>query len=372
MAGKDYYAILGISKTAKDDEIKKAYKKLALKWHPDRNVNQKELADKKFKEIAEAYEVLSDQQKRTIYDRYGEDGLKNGGPPPPSDFGSGDGFKASGFPGSGFSSSGFPGGTTFSFSSTGGAPGGFHTRNPDDLFREVFGSAGFPGMSASGGPGGFGGFGGMGGPGSAHFDSSDDDFTNHFGSGFSHDNSSTIPRTVSRKYPVSLEDLYVGATKKLKVTRKRLNNTREEHILSLPIKPGYKAGTKIKFAKAGDELSSGDYQDVEFILEEKQHPKFVRKGDDLYVDVTIGLSEALTGFQREIETLDGRKVQIKGAQNNQVVEPGQQITIPKEGMPISKLPGLKGNLICKINIQFPKTLTQSQKLKLKDAFTISL
>ncbi|KAG8692958.1 DnaJ sub B member 4, partial [Ceratobasidium sp. 395] len=74
--GKDYYALLGVSKSATDDEIKKGYKKMALKWHPDRNKDNTELAGKKFKEISEAFEVLSDKNKREVYDRFGEEGLK--------------------------------------------------------------------------------------------------------------------------------------------------------------------------------------------------------------------------------------------------------------------------------------------------------
>ncbi len=79
--GKDYYAVLGVAKSATEEEIKKAYKKQALKWHPDRNPNNKTQAEEKFKELAEAYEVLSDKQKREIFDQYGEEGLKAGPPP---------------------------------------------------------------------------------------------------------------------------------------------------------------------------------------------------------------------------------------------------------------------------------------------------
>uniref|UniRef100_A0A3Q2YSL0 DnaJ heat shock protein family (Hsp40) member B2 n=1 Tax=Hippocampus comes TaxID=109280 RepID=A0A3Q2YSL0_HIPCM len=75
----DYYNILGVSKTATQDDIKKAYRKLALKWHPDKNPDNKEEAEKRFKEVAEAYEVLSDQSKRDAYDRYGSDGMRYSG-----------------------------------------------------------------------------------------------------------------------------------------------------------------------------------------------------------------------------------------------------------------------------------------------------
>ncbi|XP_071317453.1 dnaJ homolog subfamily B member 2 [Trachinotus anak] len=105
----DYYNILGVSKTASQDDIKKAYRKLALKWHPDKNPDNKEEAERKFKELAEAYEVLSDKSKRDAYDRYGNDRMGHRGSSS-SDF-----------------SSDFPG-FTFTF------------RSPDEVFREFFGS----------------------------------------------------------------------------------------------------------------------------------------------------------------------------------------------------------------------------------------
>ena len=80
--GKDYYAILGVARSADEEAIKKAYRKAAMKHHPDRNPNNKEAAEAKFKEISEAYEVLSDKQKRAIFDQVGEEGLKGTGPPP--------------------------------------------------------------------------------------------------------------------------------------------------------------------------------------------------------------------------------------------------------------------------------------------------
>lgn len=107
--GKDYYKILGVSRDASEDDIKRAYKKLALKHHPDRNKDRPD-AKVKFQELGEAFEVLSDKQKKTVYDQYGEEGLKGGGPPPPGAGGPGG---MGGFPGGAF---GGAGGPTFTFS----------------------------------------------------------------------------------------------------------------------------------------------------------------------------------------------------------------------------------------------------------------
>ena len=92
--GVDYYKVLGVSRDATDTELKKAYRKLAIKWHPDKNQNNEEEATKKFKEISEAYDVLSDSEKREIYDAYGEEGLKGGIP-------AGKGAGGGGFPAGG-------------------------------------------------------------------------------------------------------------------------------------------------------------------------------------------------------------------------------------------------------------------------------
>ena len=110
MADSDYYDILGVSRNADEAAIKKAYRKLALKWHPDKNPDNKDEAEAKFKEVSEAYDVLSDKDKRSVYDRYGKDGLKGGG-------------------GGG-----------------GGGPGGvpnfhFEFHSPEDIFREFFGDS---------------------------------------------------------------------------------------------------------------------------------------------------------------------------------------------------------------------------------------
>ncbi|RKO89693.1 hypothetical protein BDK51DRAFT_35685 [Blyttiomyces helicus] len=349
MAGKDYYKILGIDKSADDDAIKKAYRKQALKWHPDRNPDNKEVSEKRFKEVSEAYEVLSDKDKRTIYDQYGEDGLK--GVPPPGAGGAG------GMPG------GFPGGATFTFSSGGpGGARGFTPSSAEDIFKAFF-SGGFGGMSGGmsddddmkGGFSGFSGFGGMGGM--------------PRGAGGPGANARpSAPQSVTRSLPVTLEDLYTGTTKRLKVTRRQQNGTSAEKILTINVTPGWKAGTKIRFAGEGDELPSGRAQDMEFVVEEKPHPRFRREGDSLLIDLEVELWEALCGFKRKVNTLDGRVVEVVGATGPAPVKPGDRIILRGEGMPISKAPGKKGDLIAVIKVRFPPSVSDSQKEAVRRAF----
>lgn len=143
-----------------------------------------------------------------------------------------------------------------------------------------------------------------------------------------------------KQLPVSLEDLYKGANKKLKVTKKRRAGGEEANTLEINIKPGWKAGTRIKFAGAGNETAGGS-QDMVFVIEEKPHEIFKRDGDDLIVDVKVPLVDALSGptppatFTRTITTLDGRNLKydlpypstrLGGAP----LKPGQTIKISGE------------------------------------------
>ncbi|CAK0891866.1 unnamed protein product [Prorocentrum cordatum] len=176
--GKDYYQILGVARDASADAIKKGYRKMALKWHPDRHSKsteaQKAAAEEKFKEVAEAFEALSDPQKRAVYDQHGEEGLRGGPPPsgPPAGAAGPFGGAGAAFGGAG----GLPPGVRVVFSSGGGAQefGGMSSARAEDLFRSLFGGAGLGGgLGGLGGPGGPGGdglaglLGGLGGLGSA-------------------------------------------------------------------------------------------------------------------------------------------------------------------------------------------------------------
>lgn len=377
--GKDYYNILGVSKDADENEIKKAYRKLALKYHPDKNSAAD--AKKKFHDISEAYEVLSDKNKRAVFDQFGEEGLKGGAGAAPGGGGAGG---AGGFPG-GFS--GFPGGggTTFSFSSSGGpggmGGGGFRPSDAEDIFKQFFSSFGGAGaggfgahddnMGGFGGssrmPGGMGGMHGMGGMGGMPGMSGMGGMpgmgarTRPQQQQQQQQSPPEKPSALVRPLAVSLEDLAKGVTKRLKVTRKvRDGSARStDKILTVDIKPGWKAGTKIRFPNEGDEFPNGTTQDIEFVLEEKPHPTFTRRGDDLVAELELSLLEALSGFSKSVKTLDGRQLPVSSS--SRVIQPGQEERYPGEGMPISKKPGQKGDLIVKYVVKFPKELSAAQR-----------
>jgi DnaJ family protein B protein 4 len=342
--GKDYYAILGVPRTAKEDEIKKAFKKLALKWHPDRNPDNKKQAEDKFKEVAEAYEVLSDAKKKEIYDKFGEEGLKAGVGP--------EGFPpgGQGFPG-GFG--GFPGGGQgFSFR--------YNPSNAEDIFAQFFGGRN-PFFSQFGGGGGGGG-GGFGGP-----ESDEDDESNPFASfGRAQPSGPRKAPPVKRNLPVSLEDLYKGASKKLKITKTLQDATgremKVEKILNVEVKKGWKAGTKLTFKEEGDERPGIVPADIIFIIEEKPHDRFKRDGDNLIYTARVGLKEALCGTSIEVLTLDDRWVKVPVTD---VISPGYEKVIRGEGMPNQKQPDQKGDLIVKFQVAFPRSLTEQQRETLR-------
>lgn len=196
------------------------------------------------------------------------------------------------------------------------------------------------------------------------------------------------PSEISKPLPISLEDLYQGVIKRMKVSRKLLNGTTEEkvslppsktfhegfdvdmsgwQVLEINVLPGWKSGTKIRFPRAGNEQPTGESQDLVFVVEEKQHPRFTRDGNDLIVTQKLPLVEALTGEggKKTIEHLDGRKIQL--AVPLGVVKPGQRTTVSGDGMPVRKEGHVqkKGNLIVKWEIVFPDRLTPSQKEGIK-------
>jgi DnaJ family protein B protein 4 len=323
-----------------------------MKWHPDRNINNKEVAEAKFKEIGEAYEVLSDPQKRQIFDQYGEEGLKYGGSPPddmPSGHG-GHGASFGGMPG------GMPGG--FSFKGFGGG-GGFKPSRAEDIFAKMFG--------------GMGGLGGLGGMGNMFSSGSDDDMDMpgmHGMSGMGRQKPAQQTPPHQYNFPVSLEDLYASAKKKMKITRtvQEANGaTREESkVIEIDLKPHWKAGTKINFPEEGDRMLGVKPADICFVLEEKPHPRFKRDGDNLVHKRTVTLSEALTGAKINVMSLDNRQLTLDCS--NDVIQPGMRKSIHGEGMPKKSQPHVKGDLIIEFEVLFPKQpLSAVQKQKIREA-----
>lgn len=332
--GKNYYEILGLPKgTSDEDAIKRAYRKLALRWHPDRNPSSKAESERRFKEIAEAYEVLSDEKKRQVYDQYGEEGLKADGgmPPPGSDFfapGAGAQSPFGGFSGSFFSS------------------GGFRPTNADDIFRAFF-QGGSP----------FGG------------DAGDGEIPG-FAAGHRHAprHAPAAPAEPAEPavipLPLSLEDLFAGCTKRMRVSRRRLAGpgkaATDNTILSIDVQPGWKAGTKIKFPGEGDEVRPGLFQDVHFVVEERPHERFRRQGNDLYCDLPITLAQALAGFSVRLALLDGKQLQIT---SSDLTQQGQTKRIEGKGMPAKKGTE-RGDLVVTFVVRVPEHLTDQQRTQL--------
>lgn len=289
--GKDYYKILGIQRNADEKTIKKAYKKMALKYHPDKNKEPN--ATDQFKLVSEAYEVLSDKKKRNIYNNFGEEGLKSG---------------------------------------RNNRTNIFRTTNPHDIFKNF-----------------------------CKTHNSTFSFTQNF-SNIS--NFSDFPTQITKNIHCTLEELYTGKKKKLKISKKiqdkitgKINKIIK--ILEINIKPGWKSGTRITFKGEGDQFNNHPPQDIIFIIVEKQHPIFKRTGDDLKIKLTLTLKEALCGTTKTITTLDGKQLNFS---IKNIIEPNTIKIFGNEGMP--KRSGGRGNLSITFKIIFPKTLTDTDKSEL--------
>lgn len=326
---KNYYKILGIEKTATDDEIKKAYRKLALKYHPDKNKSPE--AEGRFKEIAEAYEVLSDKKKRQLFDQYGADGLKDG------------------MPGSGaehFTTQRDPRATFAQF---------FGNANPFGIFfggddpTHVFETQT---MSMTGGLG-------------------DDYFA--FGGPFGVVNAEPSRKRqpqdppIERNLYVSLEEVYLGCEKKMKISRMNVANGvqfKEEKVLKICVKPGWKAGTKITFSEEGDRTPGKIPADIVFIIRDKPHPLFRREESNLRYRASITLKQALCGTEIKVPTLRNDFVTLKIY--NEVIKNDTVKCIPGKGLPLPKDNKQHGDLLVSFNICFPDKIPQSTKDILMD------
>ena len=354
--GKDFYAALGISREDAGDaeKLKKAYKKAALKFHPDRKGGDAE----KFKRVGLAYDTLSDANKRAVYDRYGEEGLKAGFVPPEARAEAGaapggarGGRAGGGFPGGGFSTSGgFP-----------GAGGGFHEftgADAEDLFSRLFGG----GMGGMGGVGGMGGMGGMGG----------DPFGGAFSSTGGIGSKRRRPENVI-ELSLTLEELFRGTKRDLsyrRQVRSGASMAERDETLSLDIKRGWKDGTKITFERKGHEdPGTGEAADLVVVIKERAHAFLKREGDNLIYEVpSISLRSALVGWKVKFDHIDGQSVSIE---LDEPTPAGFTHSVRGRGMPNQKT-GARGDLILRVNgVSFPRKLTAKQKNLLKECFPAS-
>ncbi len=310
-----------------------------------------------FASISEAYDTLSDPEKRAAYDEQAANPFAGQG----------------GMGGGGFGGGGMPFGR--------GGGGGMSPEDAERIFRQFFGGAGgggfggFGGMGGGGGGGGrraggggmpgFGGFGGGSG-GFGGFEEEDEDEYGHF-----HPQAG-VPRQappIETPLRLTLEELYSGVVKKLKITRKVLNPDgrslrSEAKILEVPVKCGWKAGTKVTFEKHGDESPGMIPADMVFVVEEKPHAVFSREGNNLVHKARILLKDALCGGEYQLKTLDDRRIKIPFSGP---VQSGSTQIVPGEGFPISKTGGRqKGDLLLKFEVVFPDRLSEDQKRQLRN------
>jgi DnaJ homolog subfamily B member 11 len=324
----DYYAALGVQRSSSSDQIKRAYRKLALKYHPDKNPGD-EAAASKFSEIGNAYEVLSNDEKRKIYDRYGEDGLKQ-------------------------------------HEQQGGHGGG-----AGDIFSQFFG--------------GFGGFGGGGGHQEPETPKGQtirvdmsctvEDIYLGKRTRVSRDKLVTKAARGTRKCNCrqKLVTRQVGPGMYQQYTEQQCEDcpnvklVREKIDLFVEVEAGAPDGHEILFFEEGDALIDGDPGDLQFVIRTQEDKKrnIKRVGNDLHMTMDITLVEALNGFSKVFTHYDGHKVRIE---RDKVTVPNHVLTIKNEGLPKYNQFKKFGNLVITFHVQFPKFMEKHQMTAIAKAF----
>ncbi|HSL21062.1 MAG TPA: J domain-containing protein [Vicinamibacterales bacterium] len=324
MEFKDYYATLGVPKTASGKELKQAYRKLARKYHPDVNPGDKS-AEKKFKDLNEAYEVLGDPEKRKKYDELGANwrdyeqaqraGAGAGGP--------------------------FAGGSPFGGGFSGGAwnvnvggPGGYRTMSPEE-FNEMFGG--------------------------------DEPFSDFFQTFFGGDfgerprrthapgahQARTHGRDVEHEIDLSVEEAFTGATRRLTISQDGVTRT-----LDVRIPPGVKTGSRVRAAGGGEAGEGGGASgDLYLRVNLRPHPVFEVRGRDLYAKVRVPLTTAVLGGEAQVPTPAG-SVRLKIPE---LTQQGQRFRLKGHGMPGVGRSKERGDLYASVEVVLPEKLSDEER-----------
>ncbi|WP_413943703.1 DnaJ C-terminal domain-containing protein [Bdellovibrio sp. HCB-162] len=304
MSKKDFYSILGVSRTATADEIKKAYRKLAMQFHPDKNPGDKK-AEEKFKEISEAYDTLSDTKKREMYDQFGHAGAQQGFGGAGGPFGGAGGF------------GGF--GRTHGAGNNGGDPF-------QDIFGDVFGEI----------------FGNARGPGGA--------------AGARARRQQAKGTDLRYTLNISFEESALGTEKIISFVRQK-GGKEESAKLSVNVPAGVKEGQRLKLSGEGDSAAGGGAAgDLYVIINIQEHPLFKRHENDVTLDLPITYTDAILGTNIEVPTLTGKAmIRIPPGTHS-----GQTFRLKGKGFP--KLGGFgSGDMLVRVLVDTPHNLSARQK-----------
>ena len=309
MEFKDYYATLGVAKTATDKEIKQAFRKLARKYHPDVNPGDKG-AEAKFKDVNEAYEVLGDAEKRKKYDELGANWrmYEQAGAAGPQ-------------PGAGWSYQ------------TGGPSGGFRTMTPEEM-ESLFGDS----------------------------NPFSDFFNTFFGGGFSGSEgragtrarSARKGRDVEHEIELTLEDAFHGTTRRLSVQHEGQTRT-----VDVRIPAGVTDGSRVRVAGEGEMgQHGGPGGDLFLRVRLAHHPRFERKGRDLYAKVPVPVPTAVLGGEAQVQTMAGQPVRLRIPP---LTQNGQVFRVKGYGMPATGQGASTGDLYARVEVQLPSSITPEER-----------
>ena len=302
MEYKDYYHVLGVAKDASTEDIRKAYRKLARKYHPDVNPNNSE-AEERFKAINEANEVLTDPDKRRKYDTLGANWQQ---------------FQQTGADPRGFDFS--------PFYTNSQANGGQRSRTEYVDLNDLFGA---------GGEGGFSDF-----------------FQAVFGgaqrTGQRHPSQAIKGRDIEFRVSITLEDAYHGSLAVIPIG---------DRHLEVKIPAGVDTGSKVRVAGEGEPGRNGAKPgDLKLVVEVQEHPKYERKGNDLYMRLPVGLYTLLLGGEVAFDTLKGR-VSLRIPPETPI---GREFRLRGRGMPLLKTPDQYGDLFVKVETTLPQNLSEEE------------